>query len=76
MNDNTSKRIKQLIEQQTVSAAQVLPVLITYQMADLISQSEQEACVTACTCSASCGSNYSQSGTCTCSSTCGSNYSH
>lgn len=32
--------------------------------------------VHACTCSSSCGSNYSQSGSCTCSSTCGSNYSH
>lgn len=31
--------------------------------------------VNACTCSSSCGSNYSQGGGCVCSSSCGSNYS-
>lgn len=30
---------------------------------------------TACSCSSSCGSNFSQNGTCSCSSSCGSNYS-
>lgn len=29
-----------------------------------------------CTCSSSCGSNYSMGGGCVCSSSCGSNYSH
>jgi len=29
----------------------------------------------ACSCSASCGSNYSRNGSCSCSSSCGSNYS-
>lgn len=31
--------------------------------------------VSACTCTNSCGSNYSQGGGCICSSSCGSNYS-
>lgn len=31
--------------------------------------------INACSCSASCGSNYSRNGHCVCSSSCGSNYS-
>ncbi len=35
----------------------------------------QQELISACTCSASCGSNYSMNGGCVCSTSCGSNYS-
>ena len=41
----------------------------------LRSHGKQYETITACTCSASCGSNYSRGGSCTCSTSCGSNYS-
>lgn len=41
----------------------------------LRSHERQYETISACTCSASCGSNYSRNGGCTCSTSCGSNYS-
>lgn len=75
MNNVTSKEIGKLITEQANMPIEILPVLITYKMASLFSQSEGSDSVYACACSASCGSNYSRNGTCACSSSCGSNYS-
>lgn len=68
-------KTNKLIAEQAIMPMEVLPVLITYEIANLISQSNESVSVSACACSASCGSNYSRNGTCACSSSCGSNYS-
>ncbi len=75
MKKNETKKIDSLIAKQSLLPNDVMPVLMTYEMANMISQSEDTVAVSACACSASCGSNFSRNGSCACSSSCGSNYS-
>ena len=75
MDNSLLTKTNQLIAEQATLPIEVLPVLITYEIASLIEQADESISVSACTCSASCGSNYSKNGNCVCSSSCGSNYS-
>lgn len=75
MNNSVATKTNKLIAEQAILPNEILPVLITFEIANLIAQSDETVSVSACACSASCGSNYSRNGTCACSSSCGSNYS-
>ena len=56
----------------------VEPVRVSFEMLAMLqceSIADDGKMIHACSCSASCGTNYSKNGSCPCSSSCGNNYS-
>ena len=74
--NTTISRIDELTKKQLVGVSKVAPVKrsticeVGNHQQHLLSVS-----INACSCSASCGSNYSRNGQCSCLTSCGSNYS-
>lgn len=69
-------RINELAKKQFISASSVEPMKhSTINKVGVHLKHNYEASINACSCSASCGSNYSRNGQCSCSTSCGSNYS-
>lgn len=77
MNDLiTNVRIKEIMEKQIISPFTLIPIIMAEEISNYYDSMLDGTTMHACSCSASCGSNFSKNGTCTCSSSCGSNYSY
>ncbi len=70
--ENTLSRINELTQKQFGDVTVIQPVKYNGSFQRECQQCEN---FVSCSCSASCGSNYSRNGNCSCLSSCGSNYS-
>ena len=74
--NTTISRINELMKKHLVGASKVEPMKHSsiYEVGNH-QQQLSGISINACSCSASCGSNYSRNGQCSCLTSCGSNYS-
>ena len=67
--------IQSFVQKRVCASITVKPITIRKKRKIVCQEGSTYAHVSACACSASCGSNFSRNGKCSCYTSCGSNYS-